>query len=198
MQNNNIIWIGTDGFLYKSDLANLTASPIKLILTPIKIVKTGSYKIINNNSNIFINNNSNLLFLNTKTNNLDNFDAPVKDAKISPDGASIIFYNDNNIYVSLISTAAPQKNILYKSSGKITDCLWLNNNYIIFAAGNKIAISETDYRGNINSEILPQTIVISPGKEIDIENPQIFFNQQDGKLYILTNKILMSSEKITP
>ncbi len=198
LQNNNIIWIGTDGFLYKSDLANLTASPIKLILTPIKIVKTGSYKIINNNSNIFINNNSNLLFLNTKTNNLDNFDAPVKDAKISPDGASIIFYNDNNIYVSLISTAAPQKNILYKSSGKITDCLWLNNNYIIFAAGNKIAISETDYRGNINSEILPQTIVISPGKEIDIENPQIFFNQQDGKLYILTNKILMSSEKITP
>jgi len=198
LQNNNIIWIGTDGFLYKSDLANLTASPIKLILTPIKIVKTGSYKIINNNSNIFIDNNSNLLFLNTKTNNLDNFDAPVKDAKISPDGASIIFYNDNNIYVSLISTAAPKKNILYKSSEKITDCLWLNNNYIIFTAGNKILISETDYRGNINSEILPQTIVISPGKEINIKNPEIFFNQQDGKLYILTNKILMSSEKITP
>jgi len=198
LQNNNIIWLGADGFIYKSDLANLTAGPVKLILIPVKIIKTGSYKIINDNSNIFIDNNNSLLFLNVKTNSLDNFYTTAKDAKISPDGANIIYYNDNNIYVSPILASPAQKNIIYKSPEKITDCLWLNNSYIIFNAGNKIIISETDYRGNINSVILPQTIIISAGKKIDIKSPEIFFNQQDGKLYILTNKILMSSEKITP
>ena len=100
--------------------------------------------------------------------------------------------------------SAAIKNILYKSptssgkSEKITDCLWLNNDYIIFTAGDKITISEIDYRGNINAITLPQTIAISPDKKIDIKNPQIFFNQQSSKLYILTADTLLLSERIIP
>jgi hypothetical protein len=198
LQNNNIIWIGTDGFIYKSDLANLSAVPIKIILTPIKMNKAGFYKIIADDNDIFVNDNGSLLFLNAKTNNLDNFYAPVKDAKISPDGKNTIYYNDNNIYISLLSALTAQNNVLYKSSEKISDCLWLNNNYIVFAAGDKIIISEIDYRGNINAVTLPQTIVISPDKKIEIKKPEIFFNQQDGKLYIQTNNTLLVSEKIIP
>jgi len=205
-QNNNIVWLGTDGFLYKSDSTNLSAKPIKITLTAIKITKTDSYKIISNNQSIFVIANSNLLFLDTKTNDLDNFYSPVNDAKISPDGENIIYYNDNNIYISPILSVPVLKNTLYKSpsyaetsagkSVKISDCLWLNNNYIIFTAGDKIIISEIDYRGNINAITLPQIIINS--ENVAVKNPQIFFNQQDGKLYILTQNTLLSSEKLVP
>lgn len=200
--NNNIIWLGADGFLYQADLTGLTAqtqkNAVKLILEPLKITKKSSYKIIYNGQNIFVIENNNLSFFNTKTSSLDDFYTPVSDAKISPDGKNMIYYNDNNIYISLLSTAPAPKNTLYKSSEKITDCLWLNNNYIIFTAGNKIIISEIDKRGNINAVTLPQTVVLSPDKKIEIKSPEIFFNQQDGKLYILTNNTFLSSEKITP
>lgn len=241
--SNSIIWLGTDGFLYQSGLTNITTTtkikPTKLTLTPLKINKKDSYKIVSGSQNIFLIDNNNLLFLNTKTNNLDNFYNPVENAKISPDGNNIIYYNDNNIYISPISAPSTAPNLLYKSpayaeasagkSEKITDCLWLNNNYIIFVTGPaspsqggyKIIISETDYRGEINSITFPSTITIPLSKKIEapsptpnaiktqqpsealsaivnFKNPQIFFNQQDGKLYILTNGTLLLSEKLIP
>lgn len=197
-QNNTIIWLGSDGFLYKSDLTSPSATPVKLALTPIKIIKTGSYKIIADNKNILVNNNGSLLLLNTETNELDSFYSPVKDARISPDGKNIIYYNDNNIYNSQLPLETiPQNILLYKSSEKINNCLWLNNDYIIFTDGDKIIISEIDYRGNINTITLPQTIILSSNEKIDVKKPEIFFNQQDGKLYVLTDNMLLSSEKIT-
>jgi len=204
--NDNIIWLGADGFLYKSDPANLTSPAIKLIETPIKIIKTGVYKIISNSQNIFVNNNGQLMLLNRGTNALENFYSPVKDAKISPDGKTIVYFNNNSIYISTIADKNITENLLYKSPNLISDFLWLNNNYIIFTAGNKILISEIDYRGNINTVTLPQTAVIlddptnktSVEKTITIKSPQIFFNSQEGKLYILTEKTLLVSEKLVP
>ena len=146
IHNSNIIWLGTDGLLYNSDLENLSTTPVKITLTAIKI----------------------------------------NAVKISPDGKNIIYYNDNNIYLSPLPNVPAEKNILYKTTDKITNCIWLNNDYIIFSAGNKIIISEIDYRGNINAVTLSQTA------------DKIFFDQQSGKLYILTNKTLLLSEKLIP
>lgn len=207
IQNNNIIWLGTNGFLYKSDLLNLVnANPIKITLTPLKMTKTDAYKIIVDNKNIFLKNNGNLLIFNDRTNNLDNFYKNIKDIKISPDGKNIIYYDDHNIYMSLIPSPAPkdapaenvEKIILHKSNDIINDCLWINNDYIIFTAGDNIIISEIDIRGNINTIILPQTIVIAPEKKIEIKKPQIIFGQQEEKLYILINDTLLISEKLIP
>jgi hypothetical protein len=179
-------------------LTNLSASPAKITLTPIKIIKTGTYKIITDSKSTFINNNGSLLILNTKTNELDLFSSPVNDAKISPDGNNVIYYGDKEIHISNISDNSNKKALLYKSSEKITDCVWLNNYYIIVASANKIMISETDYRDNINTITLPQTIIIPPEKKIEIKNSKIFFSQQDSKLYILTKDTLLASEKILP
>ena len=189
--NNNIIWLGTDGFLYQSDLTGQTAqiqsNATKLVLKSLKIDKNGSYKIISDSQNIFLNNNGELLLLNTKTNSLDNFYTQVKDAKISPDGKNIVYFNDKEIRISLLSKQPEtKKTLLYKSSENITDFVWLNNDYIIFVSGDKIIISEIDYRGNINAITLPQ------------KTDKIFFNQQDNKLYILTGGTLLASEKLTP
>ncbi|MGA2417894.1 MAG: PEGA domain-containing protein [Candidatus Staskawiczbacteria bacterium] len=198
VSGNNIIWLGTDGFLYQSDLTALSAKPTKLTLTALKINKKNSYKIVAGSQNIFLIINTNLLFLNAKTNSLDNFYSPVADAKISPDGKNIVYFNDNNIYVSTLLATPAKKSVLYNSSEKISDVLWLNNDYIIFTDGDKIIISEIDYRGNINAITLPTTITISPNKKNNILSPQIFFNQQSGQLYILTSNTLLLSEKITP
>ena len=206
IQNNNIIWLGSDGFLYKSDQSALVSEPIKITQLPIKIIKSGVYKIILDDKNIFVNNNGSLLLLNSKTNSLDNFYSPVKGAKISPQGDNIVYYDDNNIFISPILTSPFTKNILYKSSEKINDFSWINNSYIAFTTGpaspsqggNKIIISEIDFRGNINNITLPQTITVSSGEKINLTNPRIFFNQQENKLYILNGKDLIVSEKITP
>lgn len=205
-ENNNILWLKSDGLLYRSDITNLSSEPIKLTLTPIKISSKGVYKIIAGPNgypkNIFLNNNTSLMFFDSAKNDLINFYSPIKNAVISPDGKNIIYYDDKNIYISPTAMPTASKDILYKSSEKISDCQWLNNYYIIFTASlpgqeNKITISETDYRGNINSVTLPQKITILE-KTIEIKNPQIFFNQQDNKLYILTNNTLLSSEKLIP
>jgi len=187
-QNNNILWLGTDGFLYLSDPANPTVLPTKLTLIALKINVKSVYKIINYNQNIFVNAGGNLMQLDAQTKNLASFANSVKDAKISPDGKNLIYFDNSNIYISSIPPIAMEQKTLYKSSGKIGDCIWLNNDYIIFTDGDKIIISEIDYRGNINTITLPQTFA----------SPQIFFNQQTGKLYILSEKTLLSSEKLTP
>jgi len=184
-QGNNIIWLGTDGFIYKSDSANLKTQPIKLIETPIKIVKNSLYKIISDNNNVFINNNGYLLRLDNTANELTDFYTPIQDVKISPDGKNIIYYGEKNIHLSNLTKTPIDKTIIYKSQDKISNVVWLNNDYIIISTKNNIIISEIDYRGNINSITLSQP------------TDNIYFNQQEGKLYILINNILMSSEKIT-
>ena len=201
LKNNYIVWLGLDGFLYRSDLNNLSLNPVKIILTPIKIVKAGYYKIISDDKNTFINNNGSLLFFNDKTNELDNFYNKVKDAKISPDGKNISYFTDRELYVSSTLTdqlpTSDKGTLLYKSPETITDCVWLNNDYVIIASANRIIISEIDYRGNINAISLPQIIETFTDDKVNIKNPEIFFNQQEGRLYILSNKTLLTSEKIT-
>jgi len=148
IQGNSIIWIGTDGFLYKSDLANLTVAPVKLISAN-----------------------------------------RAKSVAISPDGKNIVFNNNNSIYISTLSTTPLQNSTLYSSSEKISNVTWLNNDYIIFTSGQKILISEIDYRGNINTIVLSQTLAPSD---------KFLFNPSDSKIYIQTKTALLVSEKITP
>jgi hypothetical protein len=185
-QGNNIVWLGTDGFIYKSDPINLATKPIKITTTPIKISKAGIYKIIADNNHIFVNNNGYLLLLDKITNELVDFYTPIQDAKISSDGKNIIYYGEKYIYLSPLTEISTDKNLIYKSQDKINNVIWLNNDYIIFSTGNSIIISEIDYRGNINAITIPQETTT-----------QIFFDQQKGKLYVSTGDTLLLSEKIT-
>ncbi|MEI7425168.1 MAG: hypothetical protein WCK10_03565, partial [Candidatus Staskawiczbacteria bacterium] len=198
IQNNNILWLATDGLLYKSNIGDLSLPATVLTTTALKITKTGLYKILTYNQEIFIVANDKLLYLDPKTNNFEEFYSSAKDAKFSPDGKNIIYNDDNNIYLSAIPNLLNERNTLYNSSEKISNCQWINNYYIIFTAGNKIIISEIDYRNNINIVTLPETIILSPTKNIEVKNPKIYFNQQSGKLYILTGENLLLSEKILP
>ena len=59
-------------------------------------------------------------------------------------------------------------------------------------------ISETDSRGNVNTVSLPSAIKMTNGENIRIVAPEIFWSNQDKKLYILMGDSLLLSEKLIP
>ncbi len=175
VSDNNIIWLGLDGFLYSSSQDGKITN--KLSQTPLKITIKSNYKFTIVPQNIFLLENNNLLLFNQKTKIFETFYGLVKDLKISPDGQKILYYNDNEILYSYLNSDNPEKIFLNRFSEKIGDCFWLNDNYLIFDLGNKIIISETDNRDSINTITLSQNLSLAD---------KILFNQQDKKLYILT------------
>jgi hypothetical protein len=180
--DNNIIWLSSDGFLYRSDLNGKNSE--KLTKTPIKIKKV-NYKIIASPSNIFLNNNGSLMYLNSEKNDLEIFTNFILGAQISPNEKEILYFTDKKIFISEINKPSKTK-IIYQTNNKIGECFWINNYYIVFTDNGKLVISETDLRSNINTVTLPQSV----------DNSLIFFNQQDGKLYIKTKESILFSEKI--
>jgi len=178
---NNIVWLSPDGTVSQSDISG------KLI------EQSAKNKIVTNTQFLF----------NKNTKNFENISLTGGNYQllVSPDSKNLIYWNSNNIYISSSENSQSQPNTKYQqlfSGANINFCQWLNNSYIVFTAGDKIIISEIDYRGNINSVTLPQTITISSTDKIEVKNPQIFFNTQNSKLYILANNSLLSSEKLIP
>jgi len=214
--NQGIIWLSYDGFLYNSDITGKTNEKISQQIFPVK--KNSSYKIIDISGVLFLQEDESLFLLNQKSKIFEKFYSPVKNLKISPDGQKILYCNDNETFYSFLNDNSIEKISLNKSSEKISDCYWLNNDYLIFDSGNKIIISEIDNRGNINTINLPSTASLLNGENINIypvkssqsevsrkegqfngaKKPKIFFNQRDKKLYILTQNNLFTSERLIP
>ena len=161
----------------------------KLSQIPLKVDIKNSYKLTIINQNVFLIENNNLLLFNQETKTFETFYGLVKDLKISPDGQKILYYNDNEIMYSYLNSKTPEKIFLNRFSEKIGDCFWLNDNYLIFDLAGKIVISEIDNRDSINTITLAQAI--SP-------SDKILFNQEDEKLYILTENNILVSEKLLP
>lgn len=193
--NNQIIWLGLDGSLNQSDI--LGKNTEKLTNALFSINKKSFYKIFLNNFGTFILENSSLFILDEETKIFEKFLDNINDLKISPDGKNIFYINNNKIWLNHSNYIYSEKQIentqkilLNKFYEKISDCFWLNNDYLLFKADNKIKISEIDNRGNINIIDLPITL--------SDNNPKIYFNQNDKKLHILDNNNLIVSEKLIP
>lgn len=192
LENNTIIWLSQDGNLFTSDFQGNLISTLSLI--PYSINKVNFYEIFLANQNIFVKDNNTLLLLNPKTKTLENFYNPVKDFKISPNGQKMVYYNDYEILLYILSPET-KKVFLNRFSEKITNCFWLNSDYLVFKTEDKadsgqakIKISEIDTQGNLN--IIELSTKLS-------EKSIINFDSNSGKLYILDNGQLSVSEKIT-
>jgi len=116
----------------------------------------------------------------------------LKNFKTSPDSKKLAFFSDSEIWIFYLkdktempAKKAGERQFLVRLSKKIGDVFWLDNDYLIFNAGDKIRISETDERDRINTADLA-----------NFENPKMFWNLTDKKLYILSGKNLSSSEKL--
>lgn len=199
INNEKIFWLSLDGFLNQSDISGKLIS--KLTQEKIPLDLSQNYEIIEILGKIFLKNSENLLAYNSSSKTWDVLETPITNYKtlLSPDGKNMLYYNNKDIYIhSFEKNLSPlESNIKLFSANSpkiISECFWLNNDYIIFESGNKIIISEIDYRGNINAVVLPENYELSTNSK----NPQIFFNSADSKVYILRGNNLFSSEKLIP
>jgi len=199
IENNNIIWLSSDGFIYESDVSGKLIN--KLTTEKAEVAYDKNCEIISASGKILLKDNGDLFALDTASKTLKKINSPAGDFKLlpSPDAKNFLYTTQKEIYIYLVGSIAPEnkKVLLASQPNDINYSFWLNNSYIIFSAGGRIIISEIDYRGNINTIPVPQKITMSDSQILEIKNPEIFFNRADGKLYILTGNTLLSSEKIT-
>ncbi len=204
--DNRITWLGTDGFLYSSDLAG--KNPQKLSKIKLTINLANTYEIFAFNQRIFLKENNTALLFDQDAKAFKNFHSPVTDIKSSPNDQRLLYYNDHEILYSDISQLN-ERIFLNRFSETILDAYWLNDDYIIFQLGDppslnasagqsKILISEIDVQDHVNIVELPQTVSLTNGAAVDLENIKISFIQQDKTLYIFNQDKVLVSERLIP
>jgi hypothetical protein len=199
VHGNNIFWLSQAGEIIKSNLSGKQTEI--LIENKFNFDKSKTYQIIPALGKIFLRENNSLMLLNQSSKILENFKAPDFEYEIlnSPDNKKIIYWDKKQIYIYNSEEKKSPINVENIFFGEnISNIQWLNNDYIIFTNVDDIVISEIDYRGEINSVVLPKIIELNEKETLKISNPKTFFVQQTGKLYILTEKILLESEKLVP
>jgi len=190
--NGNTYYLDTLGNLFKSQADFSAETKINQIPFPVK--NETEYKLKVFPDYIFLQEGKDLYLLNPESKSFEKFAEGIIDMKISPDKKKLVYFSDSEGWLLFIkeNLEGPRKNagekmFLTRFSEKIGDIFWLNSNYLVFNCGNKIKISEIDDRDRIN--------IIDLGT---FENPKIFWNKTDGKLYILSGKNLFSSKKLLP
>jgi len=194
--NQEINWLSDDGFLYHTDLSGKIRDKISSSGIPVK--KNSFYKISIFSGQIFLEEDQSLYLFNQDSKIFENFYRPVTSFKISPAGEKILYCNNNEVSYHFFEQNDLKKILSQNTLQEISDCSWLNDDYLIFISGNNIIISETDTRDNTNKIKLPDSLSLPNGENINIKKPHLIFNQRDKKLYILTQKNLFVSERLTP
>ncbi len=201
IENNSILWLSTEGILSRSDISGKTMETLISEENSFPITQNCDIKVAG--EKIFLMASTALYEYDSETMKFKDFGVAIDNCDLlrSPDNKNMVYYNNSGIYLYTFIDKAGKKvsdsenNVKIFSSNypeTITDCYWLNNDYIVFQSGNKIIVSEIDYRGNINQVQLPLNFEPSA----DSRNPQIFFNTEDGKVYVLNGGTLYYSERL--
>jgi len=122
------------------------------------------------------------------------------DMKVSPNGDKTLLYGNHELLYFLNTATAGELKIipLQTTASNIAQADWVNDDYIIFTAGDTIMISEAHPIGNVNIIALPSTISPADGSAIAVTSPDIYFSSATKKLYLLAGKILLVSERLLP
>lgn len=186
---DDIIWLSTSGFLFKTDYSGQTREALNR--KPFFIQKEKKYKIEIQNSELFLLENNDLYYLSAEG-ALEKVLEGVQGMKFSPDSRKAVYWNDHEIWI-LEFESKYKKVFLTRFSKKIGDCFWLTPYYLIFNVEEEIKISEIDNRDKLNIVNLHEEN-LGENKE----NLKIFYNELNKKLYILNQETLFSSEPVIP
>ncbi len=190
--NESIYYLDASGFLFKTDLSFNQEERLNIIAFPLE--EEAKYKITISNSRILLEENDILYIFNGNKKSFQKLFEPVKNFKFSPDSQKLAYFNDYEIWVLFLEKKydQPQKEaeeqlFITRFSEKIDEVFWYTNHYLIFNTGDKIKIAEIDDRDRINIVDLTE-----------FKEPKIFWNQNNKKLYILSEESFYSSEKLAP
>ena len=184
--NQDVYYLDNLGFVFKNEeRLNSNENPF--------LVKPETKYVLEIFKNfLFLRENKTLYQFNPDLKAFEKFFEGIKDLKISPDNGKIIYFSNNEIWILFLENISSQpkrkageKLFLIRLSEEIKDCFWLNSNYLIFNVENKLKIVEIDDRDRIN------IIEIA-----EFKNPEMFWNQFDKKLYLLSEENIYQSEKL--
>lgn len=190
--NNDIYYLDNFGYLFKTDSSFGTKS--KINEKPLQINKEAKYKLEIFGDYIFLIEDKILYLFNPEDKSFEKLFEPIANLKISPDNKKLVYFSDREIWILFLSEKltppteeAGGKIFLTRFGKKIGDVFWLNSDYLVLNVENEIKISEIDTREKINMVDLAE-----------FNDPRIFFNKTNEKLYILSEKNFFGSEKILP
>lgn len=143
---------------------------------------------------IFLREDRILYSFNQETKSFEKFFDNLYFLEISPDSRKLAYLSKHEIWILFLKeeTNPPQRKageklFLIRFSGKIRDFFWLNSNYLILNVGDKIKIIEIDNRDKINIINLAE-----------FEKPEIFWNEIEKRLYVLSKNKLLYSRVLLP
>ena len=154
---------------------------------------------------VFLREEKTLYKFNSDSKSFEKFFEEINDLKISPDSKKMVYFSNQEVWVLFLKdvVSQPEKKageriLIARLSEKIGDIFWLNNNYLIFNAGDKIKISEIDDRDRIN--IVDIAEIKKPPQESKLPTGQaeIFWNSLEKKLYVLSEGNLYRSKILLP
>lgn len=173
--NNDYYYLDSEGYLFKNEL--------KINEKPFPVQNETEYKLVVFQDFIFLKEEGVIYLFNPELKSFEKLFERVNNFKISPDNKKIVFSSDFEIWLFFLGENK-EKIFLSRFAEKIGDIYWLNPDYLIFNAGNKIKITEIDKRDKLNI--------------IDIAEfnaPKIFWNQNERKIYLFSEGNLFFSEK---
>ena len=187
-----IFYLDSSGFIFKTGFSFESKEKINTVAFPIKNEKNLKLSILNNF--IFLEENEKLYLFNSDSKSFEKFFEPIKFLRMSPDAKKMVYFNDHEIWILFLEDVfdqpwkkANEKVFLTRFSEKIEDCFWYTSHYLIFNTGSKLKIAEIDDRDRINVYELAE-----------FKDPKIFFNENNKKLYILSEEKFFVSEKLLP
>ena len=189
---NNIYYLNKAGFLFKSDFSFNQME--RLNIYPFLLKQRADYKIYASPNDVFLKENETLYIFNKEKRAFEKVSESVKDLKFSIDYKKIAYFNNNEIWILFLEKqySQPQKGkvdkmFLTRFSEKISRISWYTDHYLIFDIKGKIKVAEIDDRDKINIVDFAE-----------FKDSEIFWNQINKKLYILSDKTLYVSEKLVP
>jgi hypothetical protein len=190
---NETYYLDSSGYVLKSDPSFVAGEKMNSVPFPVK--QETEYNIEVFSGKIFLKEDQILFLLNPSSGSFEKFLEPIKEIKVSPDPNKILLFSENEIwiwylngsYTLSVGKKEEEKIFLTRFSEKINDVFWINSDYIAFIVGDKLKIAETDDRDKINIYDLGE-----------FSDPKMYFNQADGKIYVLSEKNIKASKNILP
>jgi len=191
-KDNSIYYLTSEGFLFKNNLS--FDKEEKLNQNPFPFKKETEYKIKVSSSHIFLEEADNLYLFNPENDSFKKISSNQKGFKISSDSKKLSYFNNFESWVYFLenTTDFPQKKqgdkvFITRLSKNIENLFWYTNHYLIFNSGKEIKIAEIDDRDRINIVTLAE-----------FKNPQIFWNNSNQRLYILSENNFYESKILIP